>query len=200
MGWPTDGTRTIWRRLVQTFKDSPHVMFGIINEPQSNDDGALDADVWEQMNLTVEAIRLEEESEGTPHHIITVQGTGGWSRYLQYYVTHPITSFNGENVAYEVHVYDPEQTFQDRFIGPSATLPVVIGEYGPADGYMTMNDCTALMEQAELHEVPYLAWTFHMRCDPSLLVDNSNGGCGVDMALQPTQWGQLLMGRLATPW
>src|SRR5690606_24864998 len=47
-------------------------------------------------------------------------------------------------------------------------------------------------------KVPTLAWTFHMRCPPNLIVDNSNGGCGVGMDLRPTAWGQLLKDHLAS--
>ena len=36
--------------------------------------------------------------------------------------------------------------WQALFVGPSATLPLVIGEFGPAGGYMTLADCEALMQ------------------------------------------------------
>jgi hypothetical protein len=51
MGWPTEQTIPIWRKLAGTFKDTPHVLFGLCTEPQSNDDGALDAQVWTAMTL-----------------------------------------------------------------------------------------------------------------------------------------------------
>jgi hypothetical protein len=67
---------------------------------------------------------------------------------------------------------------------------------------MTEADCTNLMDAAQTAEVPHLAWTFHPRCPPNLLVDNTSvdGGCGVGMPLQPTSWGTLLKDRLAIPW
>ncbi len=199
LGWPTEQTREQWRLLARTFANSPHVIFGLVNEPQSNFDHALDADVWEAMNQTVQAIREEEARLGAPHHVITVQGTGGWARYLDYYIDHPITAYGGVNIAYEVHVYDPQSEFRDRFITPSQSLPVVIGEFGPASGYMTLDDCSALMELAEQHEVPYLAWTFHMNCPPNLL-ERTQGGCAIGAPLRPTEWGQLLIDRLSNPW
>jgi endoglucanase len=175
-------------------------MFGIVNEPEENFDGALDEDVWQSMNDAVTAIRAVEDSLGTPNHIIAVQGTGGWSRRLNYYIDNPITAGGGENIAYEVHVYDPEVEFDSRFIAPSATLPIIIGEYGPAAGYMSEGDCDVMIDAAATRDIPHLAWTFHMRCAPNLLVDNSSGGCGVDMALQPTSWGQQLISWFSTPW
>jgi hypothetical protein len=202
LGWPTDATRNEWRKLAQTFVDEPRVLFGLINEPQSNFDGAMDADCWTAMNETVAAIRGVEDAAGTPHHIITVQGTGGWARRLDYYVTHPIAAGGGDNVAYEVHVYDPTANFAGEWVNPAKTLPVVIGEFGPASGYMTEDDCKNLIDAARTAEVPHLAWTFHPRCPPNLLVDNTaiDGGCGVGMKLEPTSWGTLLKDRLAIPW
>jgi hypothetical protein len=63
-----------------------------------------------------------------------------------------------------------------------------------------MDDCSALMDLAEANDVPYAAWIFHMRCGTELLVDNSEGGCGIDMSLEPTSWGDLFRERLAMPW
>lgn len=123
---------------------------------------------------------------------MALQGTRAWARVLEYYITHPITVGGGDNVVYETHVYDPAADFADRFETPSQTLPVIIGEFGPASGYMTEADGTTLMGSADALQVPYLAWTFHMRCPSKLLVENSGGGCGVDMPLKPTSWGQLL--------
>jgi endoglucanase len=198
LGWPTTATNQEWAKLAEVFKDEPRVLYGLVNEPQYNFDGAQDEQVWDAMNSAVETIRDVETAAGTPHHVITVQGTRGWARRLDYYLTHPITAGGGVNIAYETHVYNPPSDFADLFETPSATLPVVIGEFGPAN--MSEGDCAALMESAELHGVPYLAWTFHMRCAPNLIVDNSAGGCGVDMTLTPTSWGNVLKSRLAQPW
>lgn len=202
MGWPSNpGTINEWKKLATTFAKEPRVLFGLVNEPQNNYDHALDSQVWTAMNDTVSAIRTAEQQAGGQSHIITVQGTGGWARFLDYYVTHPITAGGGKNVAYEVHVYDPQSTFAARFQNPSKTIPVVIGEFGPAQGYMTLSDCQALWTSAQQLEIPYLAWTFHMRCPPNLLVDNSNGGCGVNMQLTPTQgWGAPFKQQLSQPW
>jgi endoglucanase len=195
-GWPTASTNQEWRALASAFKDEPRVLFGICNEPQSNFDHALDPDVWSAMQAAVAAIRSVEDAAGTPHHIVTVQGTGGWARFLGYYVAHPIP---GDNVAYEVHVYNPAADFAWLFEDPAKTLPVVIGEFGPQS--MSMDDVMVMLASAELREIPHLAWTFHMRCPPNLLVDLSNNGCGVGMALTPTpDWGRRLKDHYAAPW
>jgi hypothetical protein len=199
-GWPTAATNETWKKLAATFKNDAHVMYGIANEPMQNYDGALDSQVWSRMNSAVQAIRDVEAANGTPSHLIAVQGTGGWGRFLDYYLTHPITAGGGRNVVYETHVYNPASDFQRLFITPSRTLPVIIGEFGEYSGVMTQADVQTLMQQAEANGVSYLAWTFHMRCSPNLIQDQSGGGCGVNMPLTPTALGNLLKNRLATPW
>ena len=199
MGWPQRATNLELATLAATFASAPHVLFGVCNEPQSNSDGALDAQVWTAMNDAVAAVRAVEDEVRVPHHIVAVQGTRDWGRQLDYYLTHPITAGGGTNVAYETHVYDSATDFPALFETAAKTLPVIIGEFGPSQG-MSEADALALQQAAEQMEIPHLAWTFHMRCSPNLLVDNSGGGCGVGMQLQPTSWGNLVKNRLAMPW
>jgi endoglucanase len=202
MGWPTDKTRAEWAKLVEMFKTSPRVLFGVVNEPEYNEDGAQDPFAWNAMNQTVEAIRTAEGAG--PHHIVAVQGLGMWSRRLDYYVTHPITAGSGFDIVYESHTYGGKADIDALLDGPAKNLPVIISEFGPVGvehlAHMELPDCTYLMDRAEKQEVPYAAWTFHMRCPPSLLVDKSNNSCGVGMPLEPTPWGQLLKDRLAKPY
>jgi hypothetical protein len=202
MGWPTEKTRVLWDKLAHAFAGSPRVLFGVANEPEQNQDGAMDAYAWDAMNRTVQTIRTAEGAG--PHHIVAVQGTRMWSRSLDYYVTHPITALGGIDVVYESHSYDPPAKLDNLLNGPAKTLPVIIGEFGPVEdehlAHMTLDDCAYLMRRAEEHEIPYLAWTFHMRCPPNLLVDTSGGKCGVGMPLVPTPWGTLLKNRLAQPY
>lgn len=195
-GLPTAETISAWELLASQFIEDPHVLFGLVNEPQGNYSGYDNQQRWEALNNTAAAIRNVETANNGQFHIIAVQGLGGWARFLDYYIDHPITAGDGRNIAYEVHVYDDQTLFEDRFVTPSQTLPVIIGEFGPVNGFMTMDDCTALMTQASQLNIPHLAWTFHMRCAPNLLVDNSNWGCGSGMELQPTDWGRLLQTHL----
>jgi hypothetical protein len=186
---PTAATNEVWKKLADMFKNEPRVLYGIVNEPHND----TDQNVWNAMNSAVQAIRDVESQGGTPQHVIAVQGTQQWARVLDYYVTHPITAGGGTNIAYETHVYDPASEFAKLFENPGKTLPVIIGEFGE-------QDVDALMQRAEAAEISYIAWAFHQRCPPNLLVENSSGGCGVGMTLAPTAFGQKLRTRLATFW
>ena len=130
-GLPTSQSVVVWRRLAEVFREEPRVLFGVVNEPEANFDGSRDAVVWEAMNEVVTAIREVEDAAGTPNHLVAVQGTRQWARVLDYYVQRPISAKGGHNVVYETHVYDEATAFQARFIGPSRSLPVIIGEFGP---------------------------------------------------------------------
>ncbi|EFN55972.1 hypothetical protein CHLNCDRAFT_145302 [Chlorella variabilis] len=193
LNWPTAATNALWKQVVTAVGQHPHVWFGVANEPESNYDGAQDAQVWHAMNFAVAAIREQEAALGMPAHIVAVQGTRGWARSLAYYMTHPITAGQGLNVVYETHPYNIAADFQSLFINPAASLPVIIGEFGPATiSDMTMAHAETLMQQCNALGLPWLAWTLHMRCPPSLLQDLSNNGCGISMPLQLSDWGKLV--------
>jgi endoglucanase len=201
-GWPTAATNAELAVLATTFKDSPRVMFGVTNEPENNYDGALNAQAWARMNSAVQAVRdAEVAANATVQHLVAVQGLGGWARHLGYYTNHPITAGGGVNIVYEIHVYDPASQFASMYETYSATLPIIIGEFGPVSGAMTTADTAALMISAEAREIPYLAWQYGMGCGPDLLVDHNNqNACGVATTLTPTAWGAQLKNRLAVPW
>jgi endoglucanase len=207
-GWPTDTTNTILAQLATDFYDQPYVLYGVSNEPQANYDGSLDAQVLARMNAAVQAIRDAEAALGPRRHIVTVQGTRDWARDTSYYVDHPVTAGGGVNIAYETHIYNSPGDF-DGLLAPSASIPLVMGEYGPVnDQYnqATLSDVQTLMNKATAASVPYLAWTFHQDCSPNLIGMNANmtwdtgssdpnGGLG--MTLNPTDFGKLLMTELA---
>jgi len=193
---PTSATLPVYKKLSDTFKGSPHVLYGVTNEPH----GTTDAAVLAAMNTAVDAIRSMEPAAG-PHHIIAVQGTQNYSRDLTYYLTHPVTAGGGINIVYETHAYNPPNEWQSLFIDPAKTLPVIIGEFGPDGTYMTLTTAKQLMPQAETIEVPYIGWSFSPECAPGMLksVDNVTD-CGVSMALTPSDWGNAIVAQLAKPW
>jgi hypothetical protein len=190
-GWPTEATAAEWRVLSRALMGNSKVMFGVVNEPQNNFSGASDAGCWLAMKLVVDAIRAVEVELGSPQHLIAVQGTRAWARDVSYYATRPM----GANIVYEAHIYDPTAE-ANRLLLPAATIPMIIGEFGPAPGYMTLAETQALMLRADELQVPYLGWALHQRCPPNLLVDTVGYGCGAGMPLTPTPWGQQLRAHL----
>jgi hypothetical protein len=221
-GSPTAATNAILSQLATDFYASPHVLYGVSNEPENNfDPHPWDVEVWTRMNAAVAAIRTAENAlGGVNHHIVTVQGTRDWARDLGYYdAAHPITAGGGANVAYETHIYNSPGDFAALLLaapGPR-TIPVIVGEFGPigppgpVDPFhaATVADMQTLINLANANNIPWLAWTFHQYCPPNLIADvpgktwNDNS-TPVDfhgMPIYPTDFGQLLKDNLlaATP-
>lgn len=196
-GFPSEKALPIWEKLVAALADYPKVMFGIVNEPIAQDDAGDEA-VWRIMNDSVQKIRAVEKAHRGGRHLVSVQGTRAWARDLSYYVTHPIDADGGANVIYETHIYDTEADFRQLLDGPSQVLPVIIGEFGPRPAMdMQMQDCVQLIDYAEQHQLPWLAWTFHHNCGPDLLQPTNKDSCGIGMALKPSApWGTLVQRNL----
>jgi hypothetical protein len=197
--WPSSlgDSNTRYTKLAETFYANPRVLFGLTNEPhtQPAHDGEL-ATVYQN---AIAAIRAVEDAHGTPHHIVVVQAPEGYARDLTYFVANPLT---GDQIAYEIHPYNPQTDFDSLIVQPSKKLPMIIGEYGPA--MMTDSDIMALWSTAQANEVPYIGWAFHQRCPPNMLQDTASDGCGLAAStgyMWPrTAWGDMLMAHLATPW
>jgi dienelactone hydrolase len=204
-GAPTAATNAILAQLATDFYASPHVLYGVSNEPQNT---GVDADVWTRMNDAVTAIRNAEIAlGGANHHIVTVQGTNEWARDISYYVTHPI----GANVAYETHVYNSPADFASLLLvgPPTRTIPVIAGEFGPINDAWhaaSVADMQTLIDMANANNIPHLAWTFHQYCPPNLIADtpsqtwnaNSTPADWHNMPIYPTDFGQLLINNWAS--
>jgi Cellulase (glycosyl hydrolase family 5) len=205
--WPSSlgDSNTRYAKLAETFADDPQVLFGLTNEPHiefANDGrtAAHDAALAAVYQDAIAAIRAVEDAHHVAHHVVVVQAPEGYARDLSYFVAHPLT---GDQIAYEIHPYNPASDFDALIVQPAQTLPIIIGEYGPA-ATMSDSDIMTLWQVAEANEVPYLAWNFHARCPPNLLADTASDGCGLAAStgydFPRTAFGDLLFAHLATPW
>jgi Cellulase (glycosyl hydrolase family 5) len=198
--WPSSlgDTNPVYTTLAEAFFDDPQVLFGLTNEPHGSPDH--DAALATVYDGAIAAIRAVEDHHGTPHHIVVVQAPEGYARDLTYFVANPLA---GDQIAYEIHPYNVAADFDKLIVQPSMHLPVIIGEYGPADP-MTDTDIMALWTTAQANEVPYIGWAFHQRCPPNMLQDTASDGCGLDAStgydFPRTAWGDLLFAQLQTPW
>ena len=196
--WPTAETIPVYEALAEMFHDNPKVLFGLTNEPQGPVE--RNPELLERYLAAIDAIRAVEASHSAPEHVVVVQAPQQWARYLDWFIDNPIQR---SNVAYEVHAYVSEDEFDRLLIQPSQTLPVLVGEHGPTE-YSSEADLQALWALCKQRDIPYLAWTFHMRCPPNLLQDTASDGCGhaasTGFDFPRTGWGDLFHAELATPW
>lgn len=188
-GWvPTQDTYLNLAALGRRLEKYPNAWIGCSNEPTMNWDQADSARRHLVFTNCVKAIRDSGFSG-----LVAVQGLSGWGRDLSYYVTHPMTD---HQVVYETHVYGPATDYTSQVTtSRNFGLPVILGEFGPVAGMMTQLDALAVGGQAIADGVTSAAWVGHHRCgaQSSILVDNSNGGCGVGMPLALTEWGTRLV-------
>jgi endoglucanase len=200
-GWPSTATIPVYEKLAETFADNPRVLFALTNEPFA--DESMNPALERLYLQAIDAIRAVERARSAPEHIVVVQAPQLWSRYLDYFVNKPIMR---TNVAYEVHAYNPQEEFEELITVPSRTLPILIGEYGPAaiDGTVLMeeSDVRALWTLCKSLEVPHIAWNFHHRCEPDLLRDTGGDGCLLSPGYNfPREaWGDMLYEYLNTAW
>ena len=199
-GYPTEQTHELLSILVQKFYDAPQVIFSVSPGVRQNDDGQQTTAAWEAMNSAVQAIRDQEQVLSGYRHLIAVPGLRNQGSDLSHYIENPITAGGGSNIIYETQIFEAQSQFDQRLVSPAQTLPVIIGAFGPSEvapRIMTQVDALALIQEAERLNVSWAAWTFHMRCQSSeMLVDRSNNGCGINMPLQPTEWGLAIQGQL----
>ncbi len=171
------GTDATYIALVDTFAHSPHILFGLTNEPGGNK--RTNDQIKKAMDHAVSVIRAEEDAQGVPHHIVSVQGNG-WTSDISFYASAPLTE---PNVVYEVHGYPPATSSYTY-----SNIPVIIGEYG------SLPDATSFYADVEAKQIPNLAWDFesYSNCAPDLLNVNDSS-----TNIQPSAWGDTVKAYLA---
>lgn len=108
-----------WRQVASYFKDTPHVIFELFNEPAD-----ISASNWRaNAQVLVDAIR----STGADQLIIV--GSIEYSRDLSWVLEDPI---KGENTVYAAHIYPAHSKYSwDRWFGTVVEkYPVVVTEWG----------------------------------------------------------------------
>ena len=178
---PTSGTDATYKALVDTFKDKPYVLFGISNEPGGND--ATQAQITSAMSHAVGTIRAEEDAQGVPHHLVSVQGLG-YTSNIAFYDTAPLPY---DNVVYEFHSYPPQASAYTQ-----SNIPVIIGEYGPSGTDTSFT--TALYADLESKQIPNLAWDLdtYNNCSPDL------ANVTTTTAITPSAWGLVVKAYLSS--
>jgi hypothetical protein len=196
--WPTPEVTPVYQALAEAFADDPKVLFGLTNEPHGTADH--DAELADRYVAAIDAIRAVEQRVGGHQHIVVVQAPEGYARYLDYFIANPIQR---DQVAYEVHVYNPASDLDALIRTPHQTLPILVGEHGPSM-YSTTSDIMALWAICQELEIPHIAWSFHLRCPPSMLADSASDGCGLSAStgydFPRSDWGNLFHDYLAMPW
>lgn len=181
---PSGSTRQEWVKMAKVFKDQPHVIIGIVNEPNGTA-----ASLIASMNYVVEGIR----GVGA-QNLILVQCLG-YSADCNLYKDNRISD---SNTAYEIHVYSTASQTDDRLL---QGIPLVVSETAVESAktyneYETMSDYLHLVDLCAERGIPYAGWSFDEECGPAMLnasASDSNS-CGLDNDLSSyTAWGNLFL-------
>jgi hypothetical protein len=181
-------TTNFWVRLGSHFKDEPHIMFEIFNEPQN-----ISAADWRDCaNRLVRLIRAQGASQ------LCIVGGLEYGRKLDWVLREPVA---GGNVAYASHIFPSHaRSGWDRDFGNiAARYPVLITEWGfidkketphPSDSYLS-GDAGAygepLMSYLAERGIGWVACWFDDRWQPAMLLP---GGSGF------TRWGKFATAEL----
>lgn len=141
---PQELTMAFWTQTAGYFKDTPHVMFEIFNEPQ-----AISADLWrENANQIVRVIRDQGAEQ-----VILVGGTN-YGKDLSWVLKEPVS---GVDIAYASHIYPSHKpsTWDSSFGDVAGVVPVIMTEWG-------------FMDQAQTAESKYLVGTVEGYGEPFL--------------------------------
>lgn len=114
-----DFAAAFWRQVASYFKDTPHVIFEIFNEPAD-----ISAGDWQtNAQALVDVIRATGAKQ------LIIVGGIEYSRDLSWVLDRPI---DDDNIAYASHIYPAHSRYSwDRWFGSvSEKYPVVMTEWG----------------------------------------------------------------------
>ncbi len=189
-GGPSLSTTDKWKFMARHFKSMPHVIMGIVNEPQSfQSTFGRDVSLRNSMNYIVNKIR-----ETGARNLILVQCLA-YSADCNLYANNNIAD---DNVAYELHLYC---TPDEADIKLSLDLPFVVSEIGVinvpdkmiVEDYLSFRYIVNLCQQ---RNISYAGWCFDENCAPVMLggQTTSDNGCGAGNDLSNhTIWGKLFL-------
>ena len=162
-----------------------YVIINIGNEPYGN----FNVDGW--INDTKNAI-AEMRNAGFQHTLMVDAPNWGqdWEFIMRDNATNIFNSDPLRNTVFSIHMYEvfdtpaPIQNYVSTFV--NAGLPLVIGEFGPANGGGPGADIDAVMATAQANGIGYLGWAW------------SGAGPGLDMVTnfdpdQETWWGNRII-------
>jgi aryl-phospho-beta-D-glucosidase BglC (GH1 family) len=160
-----------WQQTAAYFKDAPHVIFEIFNEPTG-----ISAAEWRANAETLVAAIRETGAQ----QIIIVGGIE-YSRDLSWVLDEPIF---GENIAYAIHIYPAHHhSSWDRWFGEvAAQHPVVMTEWGWVEDNQNGKQPylvgtqerygEALIKYLDEHSIGWVACWYDDEWQPDMFHDN----------------------------
>ena len=175
-----------WRQVAVYFKDTPHVIFEIFNEPAE-----ISVEAWQAgAQDLVDVIRAEGADQ------LIIVGGVGYARDLSWVLDAPI---NDTNIAYAAHIYPAHSKYSwDHWFGDvSNKYPVLLTEWGWLDAdptgdqsYLVGNQKTygePLMDYLNQRGIGWVACWYDTEWKPNMFDDGFQ---------YPTPYGSFIINAL----
>ncbi len=210
---PDAASLQFWRDAARRYANNPAVLFGLYNEPHD-----VSWEVWLKGGQVEEQIRRRRRRDpaaaNTPPTVLRYRAVGHQQLYdavraagardnlvviggleWGYDLTGPLhgSAVRGRNIVYDTHVYPgkdwkPELSWENAFLVPSRTLPVLVGEWGadqPRGGAEFLGKFVDVLHRNP--QLSWAAWDLHPSAGPTLIRD---------WDYQPSEFGKLVMQEL----
>lgn len=170
-----DEAKKFFEKMAKTYKDDPHVIYEICNEPNS---GIYYSDpnrgtTWSMIKkYALEVIPVIRKY--APNAIIIV-GTPNWSQDVDIAAKDPITEY--ENIMYALHFY--AETHQDSLrnkcrIAVAKGLPIFVTEYGICDasgnGVINERQANLWIEMLDGYGISHVMWNLANKNESSSMI------------------------------
>eukprot|EP00887_Chlorella_sp_A99_P004465 scaffold30.g4465.t1 len=190
-GWPTAATADFWRVIAARYANVSHVFFGLLNEPQDNSDGSLDAAYT--ASPLVNAVR----STGA-QNLVAVAASRAWARYADGFAAFPIADINW---AAAIHPYLHPAEF-DAGMLYCRTHACVVEEMGPVPDFgYTLSESQQEIAYLKAMDLPSASWIADEDCVPQMLYTTQPAwdSCWDNRPLRLTAWGAAMRDAMGEP-
>lgn len=161
-----DEAKKFFEEMAKTYKDDPHVIYEICNEPNGGT-------TWSMIKkYALEVIPVIRKY--APNAIIIV-GTPTWSQDVDVAANDPITEY--DNVMYALHFY--AETHQDSLRNKCKTavkkgLPIFVTEYGICDasgnGKINETQANLWIEMLDSYGISHVMWNLANKNESSSMI------------------------------
>lgn len=174
-----DEAKKFFEEMAKTYKDDPHVIYEICNEPNSgiyyNDPNR--GTTWSMIKkYALEVIPVIREY--APNAIIIV-GTPNWSQDVDIAAKDPITEY--DNVMYALHFYADSHRDNIRNkcrIAVASDLPIFVTEYGicqsSGDGNINEEQANLWIEMLDSYGISHVMWNLANKNESSSMIAAGN--------------------------
>jgi aryl-phospho-beta-D-glucosidase BglC (GH1 family) len=163
------GSDAFWKAVATAYKDDPHVMFELYNEPTVQ---------WADWKTNYQALYDAVRSTGAKN--IVIIGGIDWAYDLSQVFTTATSRITGTNIAYNTHPYGnkaPATDWDAKFGNLAGSFPVFATEFGTYD--CTGSWTQSLITYMEGKGMSWTAWAWYVAptgagcAFPSLISDYS---------------------------